>query len=493
MEQIIATIRQIKPETEREAFLLKAIEMFVAYIEELETRLGLNSKNSSKPPSSDFMSPRAKKEQPSADQGDVSTENDGPPRKRGGQKGHAGHGRHLLPIEQVDRVEEHRPPTSCPCGGAVRIDDEPAHVVQVYELPPVKLEVIEHRTFGGVCEECGRKHFGDSPEPHAFGIFGPRLAALIVSLTTIFRLSRALAQAFLRDVFGFRVAISTISKLEYRITRTLEPAVSEIEKETRQGPVVYVDETGGRRGDELVWTWVLSCPARKAALFRFGKRRSRSAYEELLDFQSEHPPEDIPIHVTDRYAVYSCLPDARHQFCWAHLKREFRRYAEQAGDAGAVGRKLLHATNRLFTLWDARKNEHLDDTTWREAMKDVMQSLRFALQEGAGLPHTWRNRHESMAGFCSKLLMHFDSLWVFVDSPGVEPTNNEAERRLRPAVVHRKISYGTQSDRGDRFLENTYSIIETCKMHARSAFNFFQHTFEAFIRKEPSPSLFDQG
>lgn len=224
-------------------------------------------------------------------------------------------------------------------------------------------------------------------------------------------------------------------------------------------PVIHMDETGFRQSNRNGWAWLMSTPTQTC--FKLAMSRGRKVAKELVGTHNEH------IYVTDRYSAYNWLPDRNRQVCWAHLKRDFQKISERPGVAGLIGRKLLKAYRRVFKFY---KTEYQPGASplWKKQKKRVnyfRRKMMKLLDEGA------RCSHAPTARTCRNIMESADSLWNFFDLTNVPPTNNHAERQLRPLVISKKLSFGTQSDRGSRFIERIFSVTTTCRQQKKDILN----------------------
>ncbi len=189
---------------------------------------------------------------------------------------------------------------------------------------------------------------------------------------------------------------------------------------------------------------------------------------------------------TDRCRSYSWIADEKRQYCWAHLIRDFEKFKLRGGRSAEIGEQLLRNTGRMFEWWHRVRDETLTRLVFERRMKRVSKSVEFFLHQGA---HCGHSKTEST---CKELLKHRQALWSFVRVKGVEPTNNVAERALRPAVIWRKRSFGTNSSSGSRFVERILTVVATLKQQGRSAIEYMVSAFAAHNDGQKAPSLLPQ-
>ncbi len=175
------------------------------------------------------------------------------------------------------------------------------------------------------------------------------------------------------------------------------------------------------------------------------------------------------------------------QLCWAHLLRDFERIAEFGAESARIGKDLLSETKRMFTWWHELKAGGLSRSGFQERMGPVMTRVEELLAKGAA------GSHKKSAGKCREIRKLRAALWTFVTHENIEPTNNAAERALRPAVIWRRLSFGSASDRGSRFVERMLTVTATCRQQGRNVLEYLVAACEAHARGEPAPSLLPQA
>lgn len=380
-----------------------------AEMDELKRQVGQSSRNSSRPPSSDPPStPKREKREGSG-------------RRPGGQPGHEGHRRAL--VADPDQTLTHRPPSCSGCGADLAgvVDDGEPLVHQVSELLEVLVRVVEHRRARVCCPGCGKQTLAALPVGVADGAFGPRMEATIATLAGVYRLSREQARQLVVEIFKAQASKGGIDKVIMRASAVLADPWAELADAIRQAEVVHADETSWRVGTAKAWLWVAASAL--VACYRIDPSRSQRAAKELLgeDFDG--------FLISDRYAGYHFLDVLQQQLCWAHVKRQVVEVSERPGAAGKRGQRLLAAAREVFAVHRAYlEGEH--DLPWLAAelapLRDRIQAL---LEQGA------RGRHVKTANFCAGLLDEYEALWLFCEAPGVDPTNNAAERALRHGVI----------------------------------------------------------
>jgi transposase len=436
-------------------------------IADLEQRLNRNSRNSSLPPSQDPPSAPARPHQAASG------------RRRGAQRGHRGHGRHLAPIEAVNEIVDHWP-ERCACGHhfseAERHPlDKPARH-QVVELPSIAVLVTEHRLHRLRCPACGTIARAALPPDVPAGAFGPRLSAAIATLAVRNRVSRRDTVELTGELFGVRLSAGSVDAILRRTASALGEPYEQLLCQTRASPVLNVDETGWRTrgGKRTLWGALTG----RTAVFRIAADRHQREAKALLgeDFSG--------IACSDRWWAYNYLDVQRRQVCWAHLARDFRAHAEGLDAQKQFGEAGLQIAKRLFGAWDNYRAAG-DRGQLAARIEPLKEELR-ALLEAAVRKSPRNRRHRGLA---RNLLKYWPALWTFASLPGVEPTNNHAERGLRGAVIYRKLSLGSQSEEGERAIERLLSASVTCRLQKRSLFAYLSEVLTASIRGDPVPAL----
>src|SRR5574340_2349 len=423
----------------------------------LEERLALDSRNSSKPPSSDGPG-RGNRAQRRASA-----------RKRGAQKGHPGAFRALLPESEVHRVQDCVPPPVCTCGGTVSVRGRPERH-QVFDIPPMRPEVSEYRLYSGVCAGCGAVLPAALPPGVPRGQIGPRALAIIGVLGTRYQMPQLKIRDLLAQLAGLDFSVGAISAAHGKVAAALGAPVDEAARSLGQAAVVHMDETRyGREGSSGNWVW--AAIQQQLAIYAVLPSRARYVIHDLI---GEKPAGVV---VSDRYAAYAYVDAQQRQVCWAQLLRDLRRIAERAGEPGRIGRRLLGRGWVMFR-WRERGK------TTAEQFAPLQQRVRSALERGAAQTDCRRT-----AATCANILALWPALWGFIAHAGVEPTNNAAEQALRAIVVKRKISGPTRSRRGDEFIARGFSAMESCRRQGRDLLDYLHRTVIAWIDDAPAPSL----
>ena len=417
--------------------------------EKLEVQTKMNSQNSSKPPSSDSPFNKKKKKSKKAK------------RKRGGQKGHKGHQQQMLEPSKVQNIMPH----DCNCG---RLDLDPHRIKAFYthqhiELPEIKMDVTHFILHKGKCQCCGKTVKAKVPSEFGSG-YGPWLSAVIAELSGSHGASRQSVQDFCQSVLGFPISTGAIQRIIDRSSQAILPIYDAIGNQARQAPVNGADETSWFQSGKLQWLWTLVNDM--VAFFMIHPNRSKEAFSQLVE-------DWKGILISDNYGVYVNWINHR-QTCLAHLIRKAKALAERKDQSiRKFGESILKEL-QLLCHW-ARKPP--DEKQWTDFYSRLL--LLLMLYEGAD---------DDAGKLARSIAREIETLWVFLDENGVEPTNNRAERALRFAVLWRKRSNGTQSNKGNRWVERILSLKQTCRMRAIPVFPILVNAIDAYF-KEQKPDL----
>jgi transposase len=444
------------------ALLQQQVQSLQQQVRGLQQQLKQNSRNSSKPPSSDYF--KQKRRRPPSG------------RKPGGQPGHNGHHRQRLPPGRIDQ-RVHYIPSSCRfCQSALpqiqRPCDPPPRWHQVCEIPPLAATLTEHQAHGRLCPCCGKITFAAIPDLIRKHVFGARLSGLMNYLSARCHNGKRLIQEILADVFGVPIALGSVAAREREMQAALKRPYAQAQRHLRYAPVKNLDETSWASGGNPCWLWVAA--TQKAALYRIHRRRSRKVLRRLLG------AKQIGTIITDRHGAYSHWPATHRQICWAHLQRDFQYWK----DAGiGLGRTGLAICKDLFALWRDVAQGKLSWPNLQQSIQSVQTRLRRTLMWWS------EQRHRTPSGFASHLLCCWESLWTFSRQQGVEPTNNHAERMLRPAVLWRKNSFGSQSRGGCIFTERILTTVATLRLQGRNVLEYLCRCIESHRAGQRLPKL----
>ena len=454
--------------TKRE--LLATIVRLEARIDALEAELAKarkNSSTSSKPPSSDVVKPA---KPPSS--------KDGVKRKRGGQPGHPRHERPAFPRDQVDKVHEHRLNVcpDCACANLQPSLREPNIVQQVESIAKPFL-VEEHRAFASICPQCRKLRYAPLPEAvEKGGLLGPRLTAQVAYMKGAGHMSYTTAQRYLRDVLGLEVSRGFLRKVIHKVTGALRDPYAELLALLADEAVLNVDETGHKENGQRLWTWCFR--ARDYALFKIDDSRGSQV---LYDVLGEEFAGVLGCDYFSAYRKFMRECDLRVQFCLAHLIRDLKFLTTlQNKQTVAYGERLLEEMRALFGII------HRGGSISAKALTEALQCQgRRIIQIAIDTAPDTRYAQSMVKRFKK----HGEAYFQFITTPGMEPTNNLAEQAIRFVVIDRHITQGTRGQPGRHWCERIWTLMATCVMQGRSAYDFLVEAVDAQFNGQPAPSL----
>jgi transposase len=345
----------------------------------------------------------------------------------------------------------------------------------VTELPRVEPEVTEYRRHTLTCLACGAATTPAWPADMPPGHFGPRLQATTGYLSGRLSLSQRDIEESLDALFHADLSLGSVPAQEAAVSAALAQPIAEAQTYVQQQPATNLDETGWHEQSQRAWLWVAATP--RVAVFLLLTTRSAQGAKQLLG-EAFHG-----IVGSDRWSAYNWLNPAQRQLCWAHLKRDFQKLVERGGDSHRLGHALLEQVNALFQLWGQVKHGTLRRVNFQVKVQPIRERVHALLQEGTAVPHA-QTRH-----LCENLLKLEGALWTFVDVEGVEPTNNQAERCLRRAVLWRRRSFGTQSAEGSLFVARILTAVTTLRQQRRDVLDYLTVACAAAICGAEPPSL----
>jgi transposase len=452
-------------------YLSQAVEILQARVAELERKIALltrDSSNSSKPPSSDGPGKKSQARPKKS-------------RKRnpGGQPGHKGAKRELVPIEKVDHVEEVLPEACEFCHRA--IEPGTSRVLgnylrcQVTDIPKIRPVITEYKLRCVECT-CGATTWAEIP-PQARSGFGPRFTATLAYLTALHRVTRRGCQEIAQTLFGIDISVGCVCNLHEEVSQAIESCCDEIKQTLPREKVLNVDETGWKSKGKRIWLWVFVAPG--LAFFTIAASRGAKVLREALGQTFSG------ILCSDMFSAYNAYHKGLRQICWAHIIRNLKglKHDCRSPDGVKFSKLTLSEIGRMFRVWYAFKEGLIDRHTLVLKSIPIRARLRKCLQtcELSGDPDVARTARG--------LLKHWNHLFTFLEHDGVEPTNNSAERGIRPAVQWRKICFGNQSEAGQVLTARLLTATRTCFLQNKNPFEFLVDSITAHRLGLPTPSL----
>ncbi len=456
----------------REAVIDKLLS-FAAQIRQLERSIaGLtrNSSNSSRPPSSDPPGiKKAKKKAKSK-------------RKQGGQPGHKGKNRKLLPVEEMDNIHDIFPERCEHClspfsGNIINPFAKPVRH-QVFDMPVIVPFKEEYRCHSLLCQ-CGHSTAASLPEHVAHSSFGPRTHSAIAYLASVHRVTRRGIAEIMQTLFGMSISTGAVCNAAERASNACLPVVGAIKQYVASALTLNIDETGWKYQGKRTYLWTFVAP--QAILFYVSPSRGAKVLREVL---GDSFPGVITSDDHSAYAGYH--KNGLRQLCWAHIIRKLKSLKEDRSSPHAYcfARNMLKDIGAVFSCWHAFQNsagsrEQLCRGTlpMRKRMHDFCVIFRYSSDQ----------RVQTRT---KRLLDNWQHLFTFLEHDGVQPTNNSAERAIRPAVQWRKICFGSQSQIGEQFAGRLLTVVRTCQLHGINAFEFLTRLVNAsFSAKQHLPYL----
>ena len=467
--QIAEQNTQIAEQSLRIAELEARVAELLERVAVLTEQLGQNSSNSHKPPSSDPPGAGAGKNK-------NREKRKRKKRKRGGQPGHKGHHRKLLPESEVDQFVDSYPPACESCWEPLpEVPDPAARRFQVTEILEERgRHVTEYRRHAVVCA-CGHRTRGRFSADVPRSPFGARLRSIVATLTGAYHLSRRNTVSLMRDLYGVRISLGAVSSMEARVSTAVAPPVAEAWTKVAAARVKHTDGTGWLQAGASMSVWTIATTM--VTVFKIVTDSSKKTLAPLFGAL-------IGILISDRATALTFWKMERRQVCWSHLIRQMVSFSERDGPAGRLGNELLDYTALVFEYWHAFKDDAISRTRFRELMEPVRAGFEAALERAVAADI------ERMSGSCADMLAHRLALWTFVEVDGVEPTNNHAERELRAFVLWRKRSFGSQSERGNLFAERLMTVVHTARKQGVNVLAFLTACCQAHDDGSAAPSLF---
>lgn len=430
-------------------------------VRELESRVGKDSSNSHRPPSSD--SPYKTKRPGKKGE-----------RKVGGQPGHRGVTRLWVPPEKVTCRRVVRVP-ACVCGASLA--GIPARTGtwarQVVEIPAIVLDVTEYMFETVRCPCCSHLNAPEVP-PEAATCTGPNLTALAATLVGEYPLSRDATASLLASVLSMPICAATVQNCCDQVSAALGTATGEVAETLPTSAGVHMDETSWKQSKVLHWLWI--AVSERVTSFAIHLRRGRQQLDAWF------PKGFSGVVTCDRWRPYETF--ARRQLCWSHLERDLQAII----DAGRAGRdpatQVMAGADAMFATWGRFKDGLLPRADLQRDTQGYRRTSRAFCARGAN-----QRRDRKWRALGRDLLRQGDAIFRFFDEEAVEPTNNTAERGLRSAVLWRRGSQGTRTDEGSTFVERIPTATANCRRQGRSVLNFLADTLLAHRAGAPTPSL----
>jgi hypothetical protein len=452
-------------------------------VSQIEEQHRQNSQNSSKPPSTDGFGKKAPSEQR------------GSQKKRGGQPGHQGNQPKYYELSSGDGIENHVPEVCRVCGVELTGEDPDPYRHQILDIPPLRPHIAEHRLHQLNCPHCGTATRAKLPTGIGASQYGERLSATVALLSSDHYQSHSKVQTLLNRLFGIEISIASVNRLRHEVSEAILPAVQAAQAFVHQSAFLHSDETSFTQGNgdgnnpegKKGWLWTLVSAS--VVIFEVALSRSSAIAKSLIG-------EDYSgIVISDRYTGYSWIEQSRRQLCLAHIKRDLTAMSERTGVSEGIGLALLRRQKRLFRLWHHVRDGTLSRADFQLKVALLRRGFKAELEAAVALLGSPREKTPLAKTLrtCQQLLKWESALWTFVEHPGIEPTNNAAEQALRPAVIWRRLSFGSQSEAGSQFVARMLTVMTTLKAQGRDVIEFLTQACKAARFGDPMPSLLPQS
>lgn len=302
-----------------------------------------------------------------------------------------------------------------------------------------------------------------------YALVGSMLATFIASLAVRYRMSRSKVQEFLMDWASYELSTGTIDRCIREAGIACMPVVKELVEQLQKADILHLDETHWYESGKLYWLWVAVTSS--TAVFHIGSRRK----EELSHLV---PSAFMGWLVSDGYGAYRSHP--KRQRCLAHLIRKAVAITGSIDQKAAqIGQWILDDLRELIAIIAYEKENN-------RLIRKLQARLRRACHLGK------KADHQKLQALAKEIFNDWDAVVAFVHHPELPPTNNEAERALRHAVIARQIGFGTRTSEGSLAYSSLLSIIETCRLRQVNPWNYIAEVI-GLARKGISPPTFPAG
>jgi transposase len=453
------TIKRLQAELRQRDEIIASLLERIAVLEK-------NSRNSSKPPSSDIVKPP--KEPKNKGESKIQ-------RKQGAQPGHERNLRKPLAPELIDEIVKLEL-TICPdCGHELDLVDGEAKITQRIELVEKPFFATEYQQLMYWCEHCQCWHYRKLPdEVEKSGLFGPNMIALTAYLKGRCHVSYRTLKEYFRDCVGVDLSTGFLVKQVKKMSDVLESPYEELEEFLKQQQHLHIDETSFKKNGKLQWAWCFV-----ADFFTFFKidasRGSKVLHETLgVDFSGS-----VSSDFFSAYLKYKKETATLFQFCWAHLIREIK-FLATLDNTKVYGKRLLKHVKEMFAT--IHRQDKLTALGFKRKMNRHKKAIRATIQRRVP-------EHNKAMALAKRFSEHGESYFLFIDTPSISPTNNEAEQNIRTLIIDRLITQGTRGDAGNRWHERFWTVVSTCRKQGRNVMAFLRDAILHFLHALAPPSL----
>lgn len=376
-------------------------------------------------------------------------------RKRGGAKpGHVGHGRSSIDVHSADRIEHVDVPSICPQCGSL-LEDKGYHDRSVIDSQPLRAERILYRLKKKYCPKCGKAVQAQAPGVLPKSLYGNPL----ITQTIFWHYLHGIPLGRVCEQAG--IGLGTLIDIFHRMAALFRPVLPKLMEEYRRAPVRHADETGWRTDGHSGYARLFCTPT--LSLFLFRSTRSSSVPKEVFGDKKLSG-----VLVVDRYNAYNRVPCAL-QYCYAHLLREVEDLANELPDHSEV----TAFTATMIPLLAQAMHLHsqpIPDSQYYHQAREIQHQIQAATQAPA--------QHLGIRRIQDLFSDHAHRLYHWVADRTVPADNNRAERELRPTVIARKVSFGSQSDAGAKTREILMTLVQTLKKRVEDPQTHFKSVLD---------------
>jgi transposase len=310
--------------------------------------------------------------------------------------------------------------------------------------------------------------------PEATTCTGPNLSALVATLVGEYHLSRDATAQLLQTVLGIPICPATVQNCCERMSEALAAPVSQVEAALPTAEVIHLDETSWRQYGVMHWLWV--AVTKDLACFAVNRRRGKDQLNLWF------PRGYSGVLHCDRWRPYEMF--GRRQLCWSHLQRDLQAIIDRKRAGEEPATLVLAGAQAMFHTWHLFKAATIDRVALQRGTAPYRKSLRRFCTQGLA-----QKRDRKWRSLGKDLLRQWEEVFRFLDTDGVEPTNNSAEQELRSGVMWRRTTQGTRTDAGSRFVARVLTAVGTCARQGRRVLDFMRDALLAHRAGLAPPSL----
>jgi transposase len=486
IRRLEAEKRRIENENDTLKARLSRLEEENESLKQKIAKLSKTSKNSSKPPSSDIVKGKGKVTSQNKEDGDG---DGGGGLGVGGQPGHSKHTRTAFSEEEISNVYDYTLENCPDCQGQLQPGEKAPKVIQQIEIKEIPIEINEHRGHAYWCPNCEKIHYAPIPDDIVKeGLCAPDLTALVGYMKGVLHASFSTIRKFLRDVMKIKISKGQLAKLVTKVGKALDAPYDELLKQIPLEENVNVDETGHKENGVKFWTWCFR--AEMYVLFKIDKSRGSKVLIEVL---GENFNGLLGCDYFSAYRKYIKDFNIVVQFCIAHLIRDIRFLISLPDkETKEYGEKLLDLIREMFEIINNSKNNGIgQDETESQLIKIREKILEVGINEAPSkLDENLKETKKNAQAIAERFRKFGGAYFQFITTPNISPTNNIAEQAIRFVVIDRHVTQGTRSLKGRKNCERLWTVVGTCEIQGRSAYQFIRKAVRAYFQGLPTPSLY---